>query len=41
MGRSRTEERLGLLEEIIANDSLPEFKEHLRTLDNWIGEILN
>ena len=39
--RSRAEERLSLLEERIANDSLPEFKELLHTLDNWREEILN
>ncbi len=39
--RSRAEERLGLLEERIANDSLPEFKELLHTLGNWREEILN
>ncbi len=35
------EERLWLLEESIANDSLPEFKELLHTLANWREEILN
>ena len=39
--RSRAFERLGLLEERIANDSLPEFKELLRTFTNWREEILN
>jgi len=39
--RSRAEERLGLLEERIEGDSLPEFKELLHTLDNWREEILN
>ena len=39
--RSGAEERLGLLEERIANDSLPEFKELLHTLGNWREEILN
>ena len=39
--RSRAEERLGLLEEKIEGDSLPEFKELLHTLDNWREEILN
>jgi len=39
--RSKAEERLGLLEQRIANDSLPEFKELLHTLDNWRDEILN
>jgi len=39
--RSRAEERLSLLEERIANDSLPEFKELLHTLTNWREEILN
>ena len=39
--RSRAEERLGLLEERIANDSLPEFKELLHTFTNWREEILN
>jgi len=39
--RSRAEERLELLEERIANDCLPEFKELLHTLDNWREEILN
>jgi len=41
MGRSRAEERLRLLEEKIANDSLLEFKELLHTLGNWREEILN
>jgi transposase len=39
--RSRAEERLSLLEERIANDSLPEFKKLLHTLTNWREEILN
>ena len=39
--RSRAEEALGLLEERIAKDSLPEFKELLHTLSNWREEILN
>ena len=39
--RSRAEERLGLLEERIEGDSLPEFKELLHTLSNWRDEILN
>ncbi len=39
--RSRAEERLGLLAERIANDSLPEFKELLHTLGYWREEILN
>ena len=39
--RGRAEERLSLLEERIANDSLPEFKELLPTLTNWREEILN
>ncbi len=39
--RSRAEERLELLEERIANDYLPEFKELLHTLNNWREEILN
>ena len=39
--RSRAKERLGLLEERIEGDSLPEFKELLHTLDNWREEILN
>ena len=29
------------LEDIISNDSLPEFKELLHTLGNWREEILN
>ena len=41
INRSRAEERLSLLEERIANDSLPEFKELLHTLGNWRQEILN
>ena len=39
--RSRAEERLESLEKTISNDSLPEFKELLHTLDNWQQEILN
>ena len=39
--RSRAEERLSLLEERIANDSLPEFKKLLHTWTNWREEILN
>ena len=39
--RSWAEERLSLLEERIANDSLPEFKELLHTFTNWREEILN
>ena len=39
--RSRAEERLGLLEQRIANDSLAEFKELQHTLTNWRDEILN
>jgi len=39
--RSRAEERLGLLEERIANDSLPGFEELLHTFTNWREEILN
>ena len=39
--RGRAEERLGLLEERIASDSLPEFKELLHTFTNWRKEILN
>ncbi len=39
--RSGAEERLGLLEGSIANDSLPEFRELLHTLANWREEILN
>ena len=41
MTRSRAEERLELLEEKIASDSLAEFKELLHTLTNWREEILN
>ena len=41
MTRSRAEEKLELLEEKIANNSLPEFKELLPTLGNWREEILN
>ena len=39
--RSRAEEMLGLLEERIGQDSLPEFKKLLPTLTNWREEILN
>ncbi len=39
--RSRAEERLASLEKTISNNSLPEFKELLHTLDNWREEILN
>lgn len=39
--RGGAEENLGMLEEMIANDSLPEFKELLHTLANWREEILN
>jgi len=39
--RSRAEKMLGLLEEQIEGNSLPEFKELLHTLDNWREEILN
>jgi len=39
--RSRADERLGLLEERIANDSLAEFKELLHTFTSWRKEILN
>jgi len=39
--RMRAEERLSLLEERIANNSLAEFKALLRTLANWREEILN
>ena len=39
--RMRAEERLGLLEERIKGDSLPEIKELLHTLTNWREEILN
>jgi len=39
--RSRAEEGLGLLEERIASDSLPEFKRLLHTFANWREEILN
>ena len=38
--RNRAGERLESLEEKIANDSLPEFKELLHTLGNWGEEIL-
>ena len=39
--RSRAEEKLELLEEKIASDSLYEFKELLHTFTNWREEILN
>jgi transposase len=39
--RSRAEERLGLLEETIASDSLTEFNELLHAFTNWREEILN
>jgi hypothetical protein len=39
--RSIAEERLRLIEERIANDSLAEFRELLRILSNWRAEILN
>jgi transposase len=39
--RCRAEEVLGLLENRITMDSLPEFKELLHTLSNWREEILN
>ena len=39
--RVSAEERLSLLEEKIANDSLPEFKELLHTSGNWREGILN
>jgi len=39
--RREAEEMLGMLEEMIVNDSLPEFKELLHTLANWREEILN
>jgi transposase len=39
--RSSAEESLGLLEDRIANDSLPEFKELLHTFTNWRVEIVN
>jgi transposase len=39
--RGRAEERLGLLEERIKDESLPEFKELLHTFTNWREEILN
>jgi len=39
--RSKAEEGLGLLEERITNDSLPEFKQLLHTFTNWRDEILN
>ena len=41
MNRSRAEERLASLEKTISNNSLPEFKELLHTLNNWREEILN
>ncbi len=39
--RSKAEEKLKSLEDTISNNSLPEFKELLHTLDNWRQEILN
>lgn len=39
--RDRAEEKLGLLEQRIAKEPLPEFKELLRTLANWREEIMN
>ena len=39
--RRMAEERLGMLEKRIVNDSLPEFKELLHTFSNWREEILN
>jgi transposase len=39
--RRVAEERLGMLEKRIVNDSLPEFKELLHTFSNWREEILN
>jgi transposase len=39
--RSNAEKGLALLEEEIANSSLPQFKELLGTLANWRDEILN
>ncbi|MCD6358437.1 MAG: ISL3 family transposase, partial [Dehalococcoidia bacterium] len=39
--RMMAEERLGLLEERIKADSLPEFGDLLHTLTNWREEILN
>ncbi|MFC1916767.1 transposase [Chloroflexota bacterium] len=39
--RVKAEERLSLLEERIASDSIPEFKELLYTLTNWREETLN
>jgi len=39
--QSKAEERLELLQEKIANNSLPEFKELRHTLGNWQQEILN
>ncbi len=38
--RDRAEERLRLLEERIASDSRPEFKDLLHTLTNWREEML-
>ena len=35
-GRSRGEERLGLLEETISNDSLPEFKELVGNVSDFL-----
>jgi len=40
MDRMRAEDMLGLLEERIEGDSLPEFKELLHTPGNWREEIL-
>jgi transposase len=39
--RSIAEERLRLMVERIANDSLAKFRELLRILSNWRAEILN
>ncbi len=39
--RNKGDERLELLERMIANDSLPEFKQLLHTITNWRKEILN
>jgi len=39
--RSGAEQMLAMLEEMIANDSLPEFKELVHTLANWREEILS
>lgn len=41
IGRGRAEERLKLLKERTANNSLAEFKELLNTSANWREEILN